>query len=277
LRKFTPPDTAWVVTLITAVNAAYIFFGSSILTETMYVFLSACVLLVVRRIMQSEDDNIGLLFLAAILIALSFYARSIGATLAVSTCGYLFVKKRYKASIMLAAFIGLLLLPWALRSIQIHNSYFDQLTEKSAGETDTGSFIVLHRLVQNIPRYAAKSVADLVGGPVIAQLPPYTPIKMIGSVFLSVIFLVGFLKNLIKGFTPENTYLIVYLGILAVWPYHDSRFLLPILPLLLYYMLEGIRQAPTIGDTLVPGRPAQKAPRNSLCMVQIALQRFSRP
>lgn len=250
LKKITTQDTAWMVTLLTAVNAAYIFFGSSILTETMYVFLSACVLLVIRRIMQNEEDNYGLIFVAAILIALSFYARSIGATLALSMCGYLFLQKRYKASILLAVFIGLLLLPWALRSIQIHNSYFDQLTEKSAGETDTGSFIVFHRLIQNMPRYAGKSVADLVGGPSIAQLPPYTPLKVIGSLFLSAIFLLGFLRQLTKGFTPENTYLIVYLGILAVWPYHDSRFLLPILPFLLFYMFEGLQHAPVINNTL---------------------------
>ena len=243
-KEMASSDTAWIVTLLTAVNAAYIFFGSSILTETIYVFLSACVLIVTNRILDCDKERVSLIIVAAVLIALSFYARTIGATLALSTCGFLFIKQRYKASILLAVFIGLLLLPWALRSIQVHNSYFDQLTEKSAGETETGSFIVLYRLAQNLPRYAGKSLGDLVGGPAIAQLPPYNPIKITGSVFLSGIFLFGFLRNLKAGLTPENTYLIVYLGILAVWPYHDARFLLPVLPLLLYYIVEGLQHLP---------------------------------
>ncbi|MFT5367927.1 MAG: hypothetical protein ACI8V2_002890 [Candidatus Latescibacterota bacterium] len=250
LKTMATPDTAWIVTLLTAVNAAYIFFGSSILTETIYVFLSACVLLTIRKIMQTKEDRIGLILAAAVLIALSFYARTIGATLALSMCGFLFFNKRYKASILLALFIGLLLLPWALRSIQVHNSYFDQLTEKSAGETETGSFIVLHRLAQNLPRYAGKSFVDLVGGPTIATLTPYNPIKITGSLLLSGLFLFGFLRNLKSSLTPENAYLIVYLGILSVWPYHDARFLLPILPLLFYYMIEGLEHLPIKTDAL---------------------------
>jgi len=250
IKDISSADTAWMVTLLTAVNAAYIFFSSSILTETIYVFLSACVLILVRKIKQSREDHIGLIIIAALLIALSFYARTIGATLALSMCGYLFINKRYKASILLATFIGLLLLPWALRSIQVHNSYFDQLTEKSAGETETGSFIVVYRLAQNLPRYAAKSFADLIGGPTIAQYSPYNPLKITGSLLLSTLFLIGYVRNLRTGFTPENTYLIVYLGILAVWPYHDARFLLPILPLLFYYIIEGLQNLPINIDAL---------------------------
>lgn len=250
IKDISSADTAWLVTLLTAVNAAYIFFASSILTETIYVFLSACVLITVRKIIQHREDHVGLIIAAALLIALSFYARTIGATLALSMCGYLFINKRYKASILLATFIGLLLLPWALRSIQVHNSYFDQLTEKSAGETETGSFIVLYRLAQNLPRYAAKSFADLIGGPTIAEFSPYNPVKIFGSILLSGTFLIGYVRNLRNGLTPENTYLIVYLGILAVWPYHDARFLLPILPLLFYYMIEGLQNLPINIDTI---------------------------
>lgn len=249
-KNISSTDTAWIIALLTAINAPYIFFSASILTETIYVFLSACVLLTVRQIMQTNEAPIKLIVIAALLIALSFYARTIGATLALSMCGYLFLQKRFKTAIQLAVFIGLLLLPWALRSIQVHNSYFDQLTEKSAGETDTGSFIVFDRLVQNLPRYAGKSFADLIGGPAIAQYPPYTPLKVAGSLILAGLFLYGFLRHVKKGLTPEISYLLVYLGILSIWPYHDARFLLPILPFLFYYMLDGLNHVPISSPTL---------------------------
>lgn len=249
LQEISSNETAWIATLLTAVNATYIFFASSILTETLYVFLSGCVLIKVSELYKSEKDSLAPILFCAILIALSFYARTIGATLALSMCGFLFLKKRYKAAILLATFTGLLLLPWALRSIEIRNSYFDQLTEESAGETDVGSLIVIYRLAQNIPRYVGKSFIDLLGGPAIADLPPYTPAKVLSSIFLSALLLYGYLGSFIKrGLTLENTYLFVYIGILLVWPYHDARFLLPILPLLVFYLIDGLDNFPTMSE-----------------------------
>lgn len=244
LKDISDKDTAWVAVLLTAANANYLFFSSSILTETIYVFLSAWVLIVLRRIDQHSKDHPKTWLWAALLIALSFYARTIGATLAITACVYLFFSKRYKAAISIGILIGLMLLPWGLRSIQIHNSYFSQLTEKSAGETDTGSFIVFYRLTQNLPRYAGKVMMDLVGGPDIGRVSPYNPIKVGCSFLFSALFFFGYVRNLKTRLTLENVYVLVYLAILAVWPYHDSRFLLPILPLMFVYMFEGLKNLP---------------------------------
>ena len=250
LQKTANNDMAWITILLTAINAHYIFYSSSILTETLYVFLSACSLLIVCRIEQSKNDRFGLIIIASLLIALSFYARTIGATLALSTCGYLFFRKRYKASILLATLIGLFLLPWAVRSLMVQNSYFGQLTEQSANEPHAESFIVFYRLAYNLPRFVGKVMIDLIGGPAISQFAPYNPLKMAGSAVLSAIFLFGYFRSVKTRLTPINSYVLVYMGILAVWPYHDSRFFLPILPLIILYILQGFQHLPALNQPL---------------------------
>lgn len=242
LKEQAGESRAWIATLFTALNATYLLYATSILTETLYLFLSACALLTILRL--ARKPNLTTLALAAILLALSFYARTAGATLILAAGIHLLLVRRFKTAIQLSLLVGLLLLPWALRSIRVENSYFYQLTEKGVAESDTRSPFILDRIAHNIPRYAGKVMIDLIAGPEIARTSPHNPVKIAISLFLSGLFLIGLITALRTRLYLPDLYLLIYLGLFAVWPYHDARFILPVLPLIFLHIHAGLALLP---------------------------------
>lgn len=242
LKKQAGASRAWIATLLTALNATYLLYATDILTETLYVFLSACALTAVLRL--ARKPCLSVLALTALLLALSFYARTAGATLILAAGLHLLLVRRFKTAIQLGAMVGLLLLPWALRSIRVENSYFYQLTEKGVAESDAQSGVILNRILHNLPRYAGKVFIDLIAGPEIARTSPYNPIKIATSLILCALFLVGFITALRTRLSLSDLYLLIYLGLFALWPYHDARFILPVLPLIFLHIHAGLALLP---------------------------------
>ena len=66
---------ALVVTVLTAVNPFYLNIATSILSETVYLFLTLCAMLALNRSAES-DGSLKESVKPALLIAASFYART---------------------------------------------------------------------------------------------------------------------------------------------------------------------------------------------------------
>ena len=56
--------------------------------------------------------------------------------------------------------------------------------------------------------------------------------------FLAVVALTGFVAKL-RGFSILESVTLCYMGMIIVWPFHHTRFIIPIFPLLLYYLAQG--------------------------------------
>jgi hypothetical protein len=232
-------ERAFIVTLLTGLNAWYLNLATSIVAEPVYLFFSAAALLYMNRFITT-GQNFNTLVTTALLLAASFYTRTVGISLVVASLIFLLLRRRLKSAFILCILLAVLLGWWGWRSSQLGNPYVQQLMENSTGVESTKKHnLWMSRVLHNAPRYAGKVMSNLVGGPAIARLNPYQPVKVFSSLFISALFLLGFLIDLRRGITLEGLYLLIYLGIYAVWPYHDARFLVPVLPFIFLHVLRG--------------------------------------
>ena len=241
LRRRICERWAIVITLLTGLNPYYLGLATSILTETAYLFFSAYALVVVDRIGRSKW-NLGQAIGASLLIAAAFYTRTIGISLLGASFLVLIRRGLLKPAVFLAISQLVLIGWWGWWSYKVSNSYIYYLLEYDAGISPMwGLPVWFARILQNIPPYAGKVMADLIGGPIVEHLNPYQPGKIIPSLLLFLLFLVGFVRDLWQGISTERLYLLIYLGIFAVWPYHAARFLVPVLPFVFLHMLSGVK------------------------------------
>ena len=242
-------DRALVVTLLTAVNPFYLNIATSILSETIYLFLTVCALLALNRPPESEG-SLKESVKPALLIVASFYARTVGLTLTVASGLYLLLQRRLRWVLVLTIIQLVLIGWWGWRSVQVDSPYIGLLLKPSEDTSVAGvASKWLSPVIHNIPRYAGKVMADLAGGPFVALIDPYHPVKVAASLTLSLLFVVGFIKDFRDRVTLEGVYLLVYLGVHSLWPYHHARFLIPILPFILAHSISGL-------DTLLAAWPS---------------------
>jgi hypothetical protein len=69
---------------------------------------------------------------------------------------------------------------------------------------------------------------------------------------ISMIIFTGFLHSLIKHRRLPDLYFLFYMGILFAWSAREPRYLLPVLPLLIHYLINGISTIVTLICGLIP-------------------------
>ncbi len=119
-----------------------------------------------------------------------------------------------------------------------HPTYTSQLMLADPTRSDSGSLSpssFLTRLLRNARFYAWAVSGDLTGSPRLASA------LGIYNVAVLPVLLAGLFIHARKGASLSDLFFLLYAFLLLVWPWHYQRFLLPVLPMLLMYALEGLR------------------------------------
>ncbi|MSS72451.1 MAG: hypothetical protein EXS64_13305 [Candidatus Latescibacteria bacterium] len=267
MRPRLGPDRAFLVAALTGMNGYFLAMSTQIMSETVYTALSAAALILICR--AGEKGGTRTAAFAGLVIAAAIYARTIGVTLALAGCGALLLCRRRREALTLAGVVSVLMSPWIWRSLALRNSYLYQLFDAPLTETGGHStrLLWLSRLLYNAPRYAGKVTGDLFFHPFLVDVDPYHPLKVTLSLVLTAGIALGLMAAIRKIVTrhdrpathrvaPTLLYLPAYLGVCLIWPYHDTRFLLPVLPFLIEHGLQG---AEVVGRRLRFGRLAPEA------------------
>jgi hypothetical protein len=97
--------------------------------------------------------------------------------------------------------------------------------------------------IQSLARTLAYRTTEL--GQIALNLPErlgtYGPVPVAAGLVLTLLLLAGIYSRR-NGLTPVEVFFVTYCACLAVWPFPDVRFWLPLLPLLFAYALLGSRQ-----------------------------------
>lgn len=100
--------------------------------------------------------------------------------------------------------------------------------------------------------YRSSEMGEVLANVPEAKLPaPLHPMTIALGVLALALLAAGFWVRR-RRLAAADVYLAGYCGILAVWPYRDARFWLPVVPLLFAYVVIALR-------ALVPARPARFA------------------
>jgi 4-amino-4-deoxy-L-arabinose transferase-like glycosyltransferase len=241
---------ALLVTAIVGISPAFFAYSHQVMSEIPYLCFSFFALYFLRRYAQERRWVTGTGAAALIFITLAYLSRSIGlALLGTAAFTVLLLKPvgRFQHKIIAAGiFVAICALPvlgWSLRNAAvvqqaITRSYADTFFAKNEFAADEGVVRspadLLPRFQRNLSAYGRGLVALLF-----PFLLPSGNDLMTAAVLLLVV--VGFLSHLWYRKEGEELYVVVYGLILLLFPSPVvPRYLLPLFPFLLLYLIGGV-------------------------------------
>lgn len=235
----------WVLpVLLLAVSPLFLSYAHDTYTEVPFVMVSLPALYFLLRGAQEKRRWLWA-GLAGLFAGLAFLTRTQGLALPLGLGAFLAVKRRWSELGVFALVFGLVWLPWLIRDLRVpHDAgYLAQLLRRdwynaASGNIGAGEF--LKRIFDNIGSYLLR-VLPAVVLPVLASARAVLPLF---GVLVSGVTLWGFVEEARKrGMGMLEWYVLLAAGVLSVWPtvWSGDRFLLPILPLLLWYLIVGFR------------------------------------
>ena len=184
----------------------------------------------------------GHLFLLSIFIIFGFYLRTIGVILFISIVLWLSIKKDYAKTISLSIICTPFIAYWFYWTSQvqqtIRSGYLEQLFQSGTIfkqlQLGASNFIGNMLLVTENIFYLSSKLP--------LQLAPSNPnlliISYITLIFVLLFIAIGFIRT--KMISLEKIFIILYMLVLVVWPHVIDRFIIPILPLMVHYYIQGI-------------------------------------
>ncbi|AUC14147.1 hypothetical protein BTO06_02825 [Tenacibaculum sp. SZ-18] len=237
---------AWISSLIVLFNYHLLQYSTIMMSEIPFTFFSLLSLFLFIKIDFEKyilRNYTFLLFLGCLVF--SFYIRTIGIALLLSFTFVLIIQKKWKYSLVTVLSFTLLYLPWFLRNKSSHNSYTSQFFLKNPYQPELGTinfYDILERIIINIHRYITKEIPSALTH---TKEVLYVDSSNIQEWIIGVTCIAFILLGLCK-LTKHRNLVIIYIfsffGILMLWPYvwYGTRFLLPLVPFLIFLFAYGI-------------------------------------
>jgi len=253
-----PTYLALGIAAATFLNPGLVHYATStVMSECVFAGAQLLALVAVERCVRLKTAAAWRFALAgAVFAAFAFLTRSIGVTLIVAATVYLLKERLARAALIFVAAVSLLAGPWVIYA-RLHaptpeqkqeqkgyivEGYATQFWQKSAGVSDSGT-ITLSKLPERVWNNTADIVGQQVG--LIVALRLLQTLGRVGlgilSFILSLLALAGFVSVVRERLTAAEIYALLSLIMILLWPWEPVRFLLPLTPFLIFYILMGAR------------------------------------
>jgi hypothetical protein len=257
VRRRWSPDAALVVAALVAINPALLDAMSIPASESVFTSFLLWTLWAADRFETSAVSDGGnqrssrFAIMATIMSVLTAMTRTAGAPLLLALFAHWTWRRRWRAA-TIVAFAGAISiggwLTWTTvaPAREVRLSYIDDAVRPTNTAQTTLPRILAKRVAFNVPTYITQVSLTLLPAPV----TPRTQLDNVGWVLLlGSLFLIG-LWAAWRRWQSAAMFVIVYCGLLAVWPYLLDRFLIPIVPLGLTFIVLG---AVSLGHRLRAG------------------------
>lgn len=238
----------FLVALFSLLNAHLLEYSMNTMSEVPFLFFSLlCMLIAMNTDYEKPVFKNGSFWLLIICLSFAYHVRTTGISLLIGLLAFLVLRKNWWYA--LASFLGfvVLALPWYLRGRSLGgNSYLSQLMFKNAYRPELGKMELADwftRFSNNLIRYFTYEIPSCFKG---VRVADYNVRAATGSVIMAGVLLE---LILVGAFTlkhkTENLFtffILSYFGILLLWPdvWVGVRFMLPLMPLLLFLMIYGV-------------------------------------
>lgn len=231
--------------LILTVSPIILEYSHWILSEIPYLFFSLLAVYLFERFSVLKKNNIIFFILMAISVTFVYFIRTIGMSLVLACFVYLLYKKRWKELVILAVIVAIFIIPWQIRTSKVGGQaggYLQPFFAKDPYDPELGNITLTEyfvRVIANFKLYTFYVIPQILF-PVING---GTLLNILGFVSL-VLFIIGFIVVIKrKTFGLWGLYFIFFIGITFSWPqvWSGDRFLIPIVPFLIYYFFIGLR------------------------------------
>jgi hypothetical protein len=246
--KFTDnPRMAFVGALLLLFNSHLLSYGTIMMSEVPFLFFATlAILLFINLQAGSKPFYKDLNFYGLIVVtSFAYHIRTAGIALVAGFALYMLINKNWKElGGYLAGFVALGI-PWFLRGQSLGgSSYLTQLFLINPYRPEEGSMGAADwftRFGNNLSRYLGKEIPNGIFPSVEVDYTPDADGVIIYGVLIMAFAIFGLVK-LPKYRLLLAGYLLGSFGILLLWPdvWFGVRFILPLLPILLFLFLYGI-------------------------------------
>ncbi len=242
IRQVSSDWLALASLAVLVVNPALVFTPGILRSETLFASLTVLALFAIRTPHSTRRQ----LIIAGTACTLAALTRTIGVALLVATAVHWFLERRWRAASVLVVIGGGLAGAWLVWSfmapVQFAGASYAADFAGSPSHGALGSPGLLHtvvtRVMNNLPEYVGRSLPAALAFPTL-------PGTVVDNLFAAGVVVVGLTTGIIvffRAWRVAGLYLVVYLGVLAVWPYRSGRFLTPLLPIVVPAILIGTYQ-----------------------------------
>lgn len=258
--------TALLVALVTALSPGLVFMAtSSLMSECVFAAAQMLGLVAVEECVRRREGERFWLFaiLAGLACSVAFLTRSMALGLVVAALLYLLKEKLFKTLLVYAATVAVLLGSWTLytqgrkptaaQRAEVNNyivrPYSEQFWDQLAGHESAGR-ISLGDLPGRFWSNISSVLINDAGGILLPALFPALNqglaergggLQWTLSLLACALMLAGYYLAVRERVTLAELSLPFSVAIVLAWPFPPYRFLLPLLPLLLLYFLEGTK------------------------------------
>jgi hypothetical protein len=244
---------ALAIVLGTAASDLVWSFSHKVLTEIPYMFFTLLACWWATRYAGQDRWRTWAGVLAALAASAAFLTRTIGLGMCAALPLYLLLAPplrlrdtSWRLRLQQCALVGVIMVilcgGWTLRNRIVYSgqghSYIGQFFLKQTYDPEAGRISngqLLGRMEDNASYYATM-YQRMLGGHIWDHIPTRGDV----SEALLAISIVGFLYALIRRRTLAEFYLVMYVGIVLLWPWQDLRFAVPVLPFMVYYLANAL-------------------------------------
>jgi len=252
--KERPGETALSAGVLVLIAATFPFqarFANQVLSDLPYLAVSMLALAVVYSA-GDEKRSAKVWFIAGLVAGISFLFRQVGLALWVGfLLGILLspgreIKERLKLCVLVTVGFWLVAGAWLLRNYFVVGSLDPSHADKLFWAKDADPFAGTIGLTELLLR-GLKGLRSYVRelGSVLFDMPSAywsfpTALRAGAALLILVPAVYGLFSRIISRRGPLEFYFIVYVAIISLWQSHNPRYLLPILPLIVFYAAHGL-------------------------------------
>lgn len=250
----------------TALYPALVFLAtSSVMSECVFTLLQLSALILIERCVAERDQKAAFKFAAfgAVIIAAAFLTRPAGLGLLLGTGLYLLKEKLFRSLLVFGVLIALLVGPWVIYSrvnaptpeqraeqgANIVQPYTTQFWQKVAGQPLMGTIGIddfPERVLTNLGEIAKYDMGGIVLYSLFRPLEPGESLRVGAegrglSLIFAALALFGYVMTVRRRLTLAEIVTPLALAISLSWGWEQYRLLLPLVPLLLYYLMSGLK------------------------------------
>ncbi len=258
-----PRPYALLIAFLSAWSTLMLFYAGYVMIEFPYLAFSFLSLFFIFTYTEKAPSLLNGI-LAVLFLLISFFLRTVGVALIAGTLVYLLVHRfRLIKTVNFAALAFLLTIPittwmvknhytqinlndpvWQLQEFipsknEVKRYRFDDPTSSVNGLQD-----LVRRGIHNTGYYGAISSSLLLGSNFRLKREFFSDIRSLPIFillgFCILLIVIGFLSSIRKRRTLLDYYFVLYMGILLAWSAREPRYILPVLPMIIHYFLNGL-------------------------------------
>lgn len=270
-----PPMLALGICAAAVLSPPLVFMATStMMSECVFALIFLATVVVTEKCARSKNPSrqLQLAALSAVLASVGFLTRSIAISLIAAGFFYLLKNKLIKPVIVFTVIVAALCGPWVIYT-RLHAPTPEQQTEqgghivlpydkqfwqKRAGFSFSGTITAAQlpeRVVNNSIEISGRDVGRIVVTPLFEALrDPYQEaqkesVRQGGrgdtwsiSFLLSIFAVIGLIAAARKRLTMAEFAVPLSLAVTVLWPWETFRFVLPLIPFVIFYFALGIRE-----------------------------------